>query len=144
MDRNHFLDKPIRNLDSANEKLMSVHIRPARPGIRSTAPLPHPQGRSGGRSNSTLVTGKVGDPRPGYCTGPCRWALLGTRCRGPFTVRQPGVLRTDSEGLGRAWTFLQSHGHSGDVLQLRIGECRCKYTASGIYISFILKCFSLF
>ncbi|TFH42052.1 MAG: hypothetical protein E4G94_06935 [ANME-2 cluster archaeon] len=35
---------------------------PARPGIRSTAPLPHPQGRGGARSNSTLVIGKLRGP----------------------------------------------------------------------------------
>ena len=62
MERNHFLDQPIRNLYFANEKLLSVHIRPARQCIRSTAPWPHPQGWSGGRSNSTLVTGKLRGP----------------------------------------------------------------------------------
>ena len=74
---------------------------PARPDIRSIAPLLHPHGRCGGRGNSTLVIGSSGDPRPGCCTGPCRWALPGTRCRGRFTASPPGVLRTDSGGLGR-------------------------------------------
>ena len=35
---------------------------PVRPDIRSTAPLPHPQGLGGGRGNATLVIGKLRGP----------------------------------------------------------------------------------
>ena len=35
---------------------------PLRPSIWSTTHLPHPQGRGGGRSNSTLVIGKLRGP----------------------------------------------------------------------------------